>query len=162
LGAALGHLGESVAQQVHLGVDRLLGGQLGVGVALGGDQLAADLGGADAGEEAVSLELGVSLAVGIGDGTNVIEESGQVLLGGLATSAMEGIDAGHAGAQLVHPLADGLPVPAEMGLGPDLSPSPHGTDGLGHEEPSQASFECLGGIDEEGDHLGGRPHFRIS
>src|SRR5438874_1847007 len=48
-----------------------------------------------------------------------------------------------------------------MRLGPDLSASPHGTDGLGHEEPSLATLEGLGGVDEDGDHLGGRPHFRI-
>ena len=56
-----------------------------------------------------------------------------MLLGGLAAAAVEGIDAGQAGAEFVHPLADGLPIPAEMGLGPDLPASPHGTDGLGHE-----------------------------
>jgi len=161
LGAALRHLGEAVAQEVELGVDRLLGGQLGVGVAPGGDQLAADLGGADAGEEPPGLELGVGLALAVGDGPNVVQEAGQVLLGGFAAAAMEGVDAGHAGAQLVHPLADRLPVPAEMGLGPDLSASPHRADGLGHEEPSPAPLEGLGGVDQDGDHLGGRPHFRI-
>jgi hypothetical protein len=36
--------------------------------------------------------------VGVGDGLDVIEEAGQVLLGGLAAAAVEGIDAGHAGA----------------------------------------------------------------
>jgi hypothetical protein len=61
LGAALGHPGEPEAQQIELLVDRLLGGQLGVGIALGGDQLAADLGGTDPGEEAVGLEPGVGL-----------------------------------------------------------------------------------------------------
>ena len=96
-----------------------------VGVALGGDQLAADLGGTDAGEEPVGLELGVGLALAVGDGPDVVEQSGQVLLGGLAAAAVEGIDAGHAGAEFVHPLADRLPVPAEMGLGPDAArPAP--------------------------------------
>jgi len=161
LGAALGHPGEAEAEEVELGVDGLLGGQLGVGVALLGDQPASDLGGTDPGEEASGLELRVGLAMGVGDGPDVVEESGQMLLGGLASSAMEGIDAGHAGAQLVHPLADGLPVPAEVGLGPDLPASAHGPDGLGHEEPSLAPLECPGGVDQDGDHLGGRPHLRI-
>jgi hypothetical protein len=160
LGAALGHPGEPEAQQVELGVDRLLGGQLLVGVALDGDQLASDLGGTNPGEEAVGLELGVGLAVGIGDGPDVVEQSGQVLLGGLAAAAVEGIDAGQAGAEFVHPLADRLPVPAKVGLGPDLSPSPDGVDGLGHEEAPNAPLECLGGVDQDGDHLGGRPHLR--
>ena len=110
-----------------------------VGVALGGDQLASDLGGTDPGEEPVGLELGVGLALAIGDGPDVIEESGQVLLGGLAAAAVEGIDAGHAGAEFVHPLADGLPAPAEMCLGPALSAPSHGLDGLGHEEPLLAA-----------------------
>jgi hypothetical protein len=162
LRAALGHLGESEAEQVELGADRLPGGQLLVGVAPGGDQLAADLGGTDAGEEPVGLELGIGLALPVGDGPDVLQQSWQVLLGGLAAAAVEGIDAGHAGAQLVHPLADGLPVPAEMGLGPDLSASPHGADGLGHEEPSLAPLERLGGVDEDWDHLGGRSHRRRS
>ena len=106
-----------------------------VGVALGGDQLAADLGGTDAGEEPVGLELGVGLALAVGDVPDVVEESGQVLLGGLAAAAVEGIDAGHAGAEFVRPLADGVPAPAEMLLGPALPAPPHGLDGLGHEEP---------------------------
>jgi hypothetical protein len=162
LGAALGHPGEPEAQEVELGVDRLLGGQLGVGVAHLGDQSASDLGGADPGEEPPGLELRVGLAVGVGDGADVVEEPGEVLLGGLAASAVEGIDAGHAGAKLVHPLADRLPVPAEVGLGPDLAASAHGTDGLGHEEPSLAPLEGLGGVDEDGDHLGGGSHLRSS
>jgi hypothetical protein len=62
LGAALGHLGEAVAEQVELLVDRLLGRQLLVGIALLGDQLTAYLFGADAGEEPLGLELGVGLA----------------------------------------------------------------------------------------------------
>ena len=37
-----------------------------------------------------------------------------------------------------------------MGLGPDLSTWPHGGDGLGHEEPSLARLESLGGVDEDG------------
>jgi hypothetical protein len=49
-----------------------------------------------------------------------------------------------------------------MGLGPDLPASAHGTDGLGHEEPSLAALEGLGGVDQDGDHLGRRPHFRVS
>src|SRR5690349_2146755 len=56
LGAALGHLGEPVAQHVELRVDRLLGGQLLVGVALPGDQPAADLPGTDADEGPIGLE----------------------------------------------------------------------------------------------------------
>jgi hypothetical protein len=85
-----------------------------------------------------------------------------MLLGGLTAAAVEGIEAGHAGAEFVHPLADGLSVPAEMGLGPDLSASSHGADGLGHEETPQAPLERLGGVNEDGNHLGGRPHLRIS
>jgi hypothetical protein len=73
LGAALGHLGEAVTQEVELRVDRLLGRQLLVGVALGRDQLATDLGGTDAGEEPLGLELGVGLALAIGDGLDVVE-----------------------------------------------------------------------------------------
>jgi hypothetical protein len=162
LGAALGHPGEAVAEQVELGIDGLLGGQLGVGVALDGDQPAADLGGTDAGEEPVRLELGVGLALAVGDGPDVIEQSRQVLLGGLTTAAVEGIDAGHAGAEFVRALADRLPAPAEMHLGPALPAPPHRTDGLGHEESLLAALERLGGGDEDGDHLGVGSHLRIS
>ena len=88
MGAALGHLGEAVAEEIELLVDGLLGGELLVGVALGGDQLAADLGGTDPGEQAVGLELGVGLAVSVGDGPDVIKKSGQMLLDRLAAAAM--------------------------------------------------------------------------
>jgi hypothetical protein len=162
LGATLGHLGEPEAQPVHLRVDGLLGGQLLVGVALDGDQLAADLGGTDPGEQAIGLELGVGLAVAVGDRPDVIEESGQVLLGGLATAAVEGIDAGHAGAEFVRPLADRLPAPAEIHLGPTLPTPTHGLDRLGHEDSLLAALEGLGGIDEDGDHLRVGSHLRIS
>jgi len=162
LGAALGHLGEAVAQEVELRVDRLLGGQLLVDVALGRDQLASDLGGTDPGEEPLGLELGVGLALAIGDGLDVVEQVGQVVLRGPAPPSCEGVEASQATVQLVHPLADGDPTPAEMSLGPPLSAWPQGFDRLGHEEPSPNAFEGLGRIDEDGDHLRGGPHLRSS
>lgn len=161
--AALGHRGEPVAQVVELRIDRLLGGQLVVGVPLAVDQLATDLGGADAGEQPVGLELGVGLAVGVGDLPDVIPEAGQPLLGPLAATARRGIDAGHAAVQLVGPLADGAPSPAQVFLGPALPAPAHRPDGLGHEQSPPGPFEFLGGVDEDGDHLGwGRDHLRIS
>src|SRR5262249_7489984 len=72
-GAALGHLGEPEAEHVELRVDRLLGGQLFVGVAPLGDQPAADLGGTDADEEPLGLELRVGLALVIDDVPDVVE-----------------------------------------------------------------------------------------
>jgi len=162
LGAALGHLGEAVAQEVELGVDRLLGGQLLVGVALRRDQLLADLGGTDASEEPLGLELGVGLALAIGDGLDVVEQVGQVVLHGPTPAGGEGIEASQAAVQLVPPLADGDPAPAEMFLGPALSAWPQGFDGLGHEDPSLMAFEGLGRIDEDGDHLRGGSHLRSS
>jgi hypothetical protein len=158
LGTALGHLGQAVAQEVELRVDRLLGGQLLVGVPLLGDQLTADLGGTDASEEAVRLELGIGLALAIDDRPDVVEQSGQMFLGGLAAAEAEGIDAGHAASEFVQGLADRPPVPPEMSLRPELSTSAHGVDGLGHEGPSLAAFEGLGGVDQDGDHLGCGPH----
>lgn len=162
LGAALGHLGQSEPQQVELSVDGLLGGELLVGVPLGGDQLASDLGGTDAGEESPGLELGIGLALAIGDGPDVVEQSGQMLLGGLTAAEREGIDASHAATEFVQGLSDRPPVPPEMGLGPELPSSPHGLDRLGHEGPSLARLERLGGVDEDGNHLGGGSHLRSS
>jgi hypothetical protein len=162
LGAALGHLGEAVAQPVELRIDRLLGGQLLVGVPLLGDQLTADLGGTDAGEEAVCLEFGVGLALAIDDRPDIVEQSRQVLLGGFPAAEAEGIDAGHSASEFVQGLTDRPPVPPKMGLRPELSASAHGHDGLGHEGPSLATFEGLGGVDQDGDHLGCGPHRRGS
>jgi hypothetical protein len=163
LGTALGHGGEPIAQIVELGVDRLLGRQLLVGVPLAVDQLAADLGGTDPGEEAVGLELGVGLTVPVGDLPDVVEQAGEPLLGPLAAAAREGIDAGHAAVQLVGPLADGAPSPAQVLLGPALPAPAHRPDGLGHVQPPSGAFEFLGGVDEHGDHLGGRrDHRRFS
>ena len=123
-GAALGHLGEPVAEHVELRVDRLLGGQFLVGVPLAVDQPAADLGGADADEEPVGLELRVGLALAVDDVPDVVEEPGEVLLSGLAAAAVEGVDTGHAGFEFVHPLADRVSAPAEVLQGPALPAPP--------------------------------------
>ena len=147
-----------VAQQVELAIDRLPSGQLGVGVALRGDQLTTDLGGTDAGKKPLGLELGIGLALAIDEALDVIEESRQMLLGGLAAAGGEGIEAGHSGAEFVHRLADGFAVPAEMGLGPDLSTPSHRMNGPGHEEPTLAPLEGLGRVDQDGDHLGVGSH----
>jgi hypothetical protein len=162
LGAALGHLGETVAQQVQFGVDGLLGGQLGIGVAFGGDQLASDLGGTDPGEEPIGLKLGIGLTLTVGDAADIFEESSEMFLGGLATSAVEGIHAGHAGPQLVRPLADRLPTLAQILLGPALSTPADRSDSLRHEDSLLATLESLGGVDEDGDHLGVGSHLRSS
>src|SRR5207244_3445225 len=106
---------------VELRIDRLRGGQLVVGVALLGDQLLADLGGADAGEESVGLELGIGLTLAIDDGLEIVEQTGQVFFHGPTPPSGEGIEASPAADQLVHPLAEGDPAPAEMFLGPTLS-----------------------------------------
>jgi hypothetical protein len=85
-----------------------------------------------------------------------------VLLDGLAAAAVEGIDAGHARAEFVRPLADGLPAPAEMLLVPPLAAPPHDLDRLGHEGSPLAALEGPGGVDEDGDHLRVGSHLRIS
>ena len=41
-------------------------------------------------------------------------------------------------------------------------PRPMACDGLGHEEPPLAALEGLGGVDEDGDHLGVGSHLRSS
>jgi len=100
--------------------------------------------------------------VPVGDLPDVVEQPREMVLGGLAAAHREGIDAGHAAAQFVHGLADRPPVPPEMGLRPDLSPSAHRLDRLGHEAAALAALEGLGGVDQDGDHLRGRPHLRNS
>src|SRR5262245_55317809 len=60
----------------------------------------------------------------------------------------------------MHPLTDGVPAPAEVLQGPALSAPAHRLDRLGHEQPPLAALEGLGGVDEDGDHLGLGSHLR--
>ena len=83
-----------------------------------------------------------------------------MLLGGLAAAGREGIDAGHARAEFVRALADGVPAPAEVFQGPALPAPAHGLDRLGHEDPPLAALEGVGGVDQDGDHLGLGSHLR--
>ena len=62
-----------------------------VGVALGREQLLADFGGTDAGEEPLGLELGVGLALAIDDVLDILEQVGQVVFDGPTPSSSEGI-----------------------------------------------------------------------
>jgi hypothetical protein len=125
--------------------------------------LAPDLGGTDPGEQPVGLEVGIGLAVGIGDVPDVVEQIRQAFLGPLAAPAGGGVGAGQAAIQFVGALADRLPAPAEMFLSPPLPTPTDRPDGLGHEQPSAGAFEFLGGVDQDGNHLGwGRDHLRIS
>jgi hypothetical protein len=163
LGAALGHPAEPIAQVVQLGVDRLLGGPLLISIAPLLDQLTPDLGGTDPCEQAVGLEPGIGLAVAIGDVPDVVKQLRQAFLSPLAATAGGGIDAGHPAVQLMGALADRLPAPAEVLLGPPLPTLTDRPDGPGQELPSPGACEFLGGVDEDGDYLGrGRDHLRIS
>ena len=74
--------------------------ELGVGVALALDQLAADLGGGQAAVQPGGLERRVGLAMVLGDGPDVVEQMGQVELRRLAAAAGGGVAAGDAGAGL--------------------------------------------------------------
>src|SRR5438094_509399 len=94
------------------------------------------------------------------DVPDILQQPWQMRLGGLAAAGREGVDAGHAGAEFVRPLADGVPAPAEMHFGPALPAPSHGLDGLGHEEPLLAALEGLGGSDQDEDHLGFGTHLR--
>jgi hypothetical protein len=116
LGAALGHLAQAEAQGVALDADGLHAGQLRLGVALALDQLAADLGGGEPAIQPGSLQGGVGLAVVLSQGPDVLQEVGQVVLGGLAAAAAGG-GAGDAAALLMEGLADGVAAPAEEAVG---------------------------------------------
>ena len=117
MGQALADLAQVKAEGVELGRDRLQAGQLLVGVALAGDELAADFGSGEAAEQAGGPERGVGLDVVRDEVAEVVEEARQVELGGLAPAARGGVLAGEAGAALVHRLAKGVPPPAEKEIG---------------------------------------------
>jgi hypothetical protein len=67
--------------------------------------------------------------------------------GRFSPSQGETIPARDARAQFMGSLADGGSVPSEFTLCQALPALSELRDGAGHEQPSDASFECFGGLD---------------
>src|SRR6516162_1945357 len=85
------------------------------------NQLLADGGSTEPGIEALRLEPRVGLALAVHDGSDVIQQVRQPLFGPQSASEREGVEANDAALQLMQPLADGVPVPAQLTLGTPLA-----------------------------------------
>jgi hypothetical protein len=83
LGLALDPFPQAVSEVEHLRAEGLRAGPLGVGVALGRDELPTDRGRAAARVETLGVEGGGGLALGVNAVTDVIEQAGEVGFGGL-------------------------------------------------------------------------------
>jgi hypothetical protein len=162
LGQALADLAQAKAQGVELGGKRLEAGELLVGVALAGDQLAADLGGGQAAIQAGGPESRVGLDVVLDEVRDVVEEAGEVALDGFASATGSGVLAGDAGAAFVEGLAEGLACPAEEELGLAL-PQAEGSDGVGQVAAAgRTPREGRGGTPNQVNDFGSKIHGRAS
>jgi hypothetical protein len=119
---------------VHLAADRFRAGEAGIVVALLQDELAADLGGAEAGEQPLRVEGGVGLALAVDQGADVVEQAGETLLNAPASPAGEGVEAANATVKFVHGLANGDAAPTEFTLSAALAAGAEDTHGASHEE----------------------------
>ncbi len=98
------------------------------------DELAADLGGAEARVEPLGVESGVGLALAVDEGADIVAQTWEALFGAPASAPGEGVEAADAAVQFVRGLADGDAAPAEFTLGAALAAGAEQTHGSGHEE----------------------------
>jgi hypothetical protein len=135
---------------VELGGERLHGGQLRWRVALGGDALAPDFRGTQAGVPTRRATLGVCLALAIDAGLESQQQMREMVFGAVATSGRKGIETRAAALSLMRACAEGTPVPTQCAFRATLAAWSQFFDRPRHKESAGAPFEGLGGLHEQG------------
>jgi hypothetical protein len=133
-GQALADLGEMVAHAIEFEGDGLKGGEFSVGIALVGDELAANFRGGQPAIDARGAEGRVGLEVVLDEVADIVEQVGQMGLDGLASATGGGILASDASTVFLQGLAEGIASPPKQPEGLSLTQSKCG-HGVGHITP---------------------------
>ena len=138
-----------VAQGIKFGADGLHRRQCGISVALVDNQLATYFGGAQAGIQALRAKLGISLALAINNGTDIVQQVRQMVFRPLAAPCGEVVLNRHAAFQLTPALAKGYAAPPEFPFRPPLATGPQFLHRTCHKDAAGTPFEGLGRVDKQ-------------
>lgn len=143
----LGHALPVVPQLVQPQAQRLAPGAVFMGVALLRDELATHLVDRQPGVQALGAKLRVTLALPIDNGTNIVQQPGQVRLYQPAAPQMKRIDAHQAAGEFAPSLADGPLGPPQLTHCRCLAAAPELLDGARHEHAPRCALQrrCRGG-----------------
>jgi hypothetical protein len=127
-----------------------------------GDELTADFGGTQARIQARRAARWIALTLAIDERSDILEAMGQVVFSALTAARGEGIETNEATFQLRRAFAKRAAVPAQCAFCPPLAARPQLFDRARHKEPTGASFETSGGVDEYSLERVGQCHCRPS
>jgi len=142
LGATLDHGAEAETQEIELNPDGLHGWQFLIFISFSFDELLADLGRREAAIQPGGLEGGVGLELVADQIAEILNEMGQVELGGLATPSREVVATGESGVPLMLRLTKGITRPPQLPFGLPLAQA-EGLDRFGQEPPAPGPVERL-------------------
>jgi hypothetical protein len=138
------------------------GWEVGVGIALLGHQLPADLGRAEPRIPAVRAELGIGLTLAVDNGLDLRAEVGQMIFSPLASTRGDVVLQGAPTLKFAGALPNGNAAPAAFPFRASLPPWPEFFDRAGHKEPAGTPFERLGRVDKERCERVGEVHVTVS
>lgn len=133
-----------IAQIMHLAANRFDAGQLRVAMTFLGDQLAPHRCRRQPRVQPLGLKRGIRLTLAVHEGSNVAEQTRQVLLAPFASARGEGIHAGDAGSQFVHAFTNRASVPTQLAFGQTLPLDTQQPYRACHEQTALAPFQLLG------------------
>jgi hypothetical protein len=151
LGATLDHGAEAETQEIEFDTDGLYGGQLLICIAFSFDELRADRGRREAAIQPCGLEGGVGLEMISDQIAEILNEMGQVDLGGLAAPSGEVVPTRDAGVPFMLRLANGITRPTQLPFGLPLAQA-EGFDRFRHETPAPGTVERLCRFLQQGTH----------
>jgi len=114
-----------------------------------GDELAADLGGAQPGRQTCRTKRRIRLTLTLDERFEIDQQVGQMVFRPLPTTGREGVQTGETTGELMQAFAKRPTIPAEFAFRTPLAAETSLFDGPCHEDPAGTAFQSLGRVNEQ-------------